>query len=49
MTQFTMKLDKKHQRPVVVLKNGLTALVDTGAYIPVCILLPTMTLMLLLI
>lgn len=35
MKQFTMKLDRKHQRPVVVLKNGLTALVDTGAYIPV--------------
>ena len=35
MRQFTMKLDKKHQRPVVVLKNGLTALLDTGAYIPV--------------
>lgn len=35
MKQFTMKLDKKHQRPVVALKNGLTALVDTGAYIPV--------------
>ncbi len=35
MKQFTMKLDKKHQRPVVVLKNGLTALFDTGAYIPV--------------
>jgi len=30
-----MKLDKKSQRPVVVLKNGLTALLDTGAYIPV--------------
>lgn len=35
MRQFTMKLDKKNQRPVVVLKNGLTALLDTGAYIPV--------------
>lgn len=35
MKQFTMKLDRKHQRPVVVLKNGLTALLDTGAYIPV--------------
>ena len=35
MKQFTMRLDKKHQRPVVVLKNGLTALLDTGAYIPV--------------
>ncbi len=35
MRQFTMKLDKKSQRPVVVLKNGLTALLDTGAYIPV--------------
>lgn len=35
MRQFTMKLDKKNQGPVVVLKNGLTALLDTGAYIPV--------------
>lgn len=35
MKQFTMKLESKHQRPVAVLKNGLTALVDTGAYIPV--------------
>lgn len=30
-----MRLDRKHRRPVVVLKNGLTALLDTGAYIPV--------------
>lgn len=35
MRQFTMKLDKKNQGPIVVLKNGLTALLDTGAYIPV--------------
>ncbi len=33
--QFTLKLDKNRQRPVVLLSNGLTALLDTGAYIPV--------------
>lgn len=30
-----MRLDLNHQRPVVMLKNGLTALLDTGAYIPI--------------
>lgn len=35
MKQFTMKLDRQHKRPVVVLNNGLTALLDTGAYIPI--------------
>lgn len=35
MRQFTLNLDKTQQRPVVVLKNNLTALLDTGAYIPV--------------
>ena len=35
MKQFTLKLDKNRQRPVVLLSNGLTALLDTGAYIPV--------------
>ena len=35
MKQFTLKLDKKQQRPVVLLKNTLLALLDTGAYIPV--------------
>lgn len=35
MKQYTMKLDSTRQRPVVILDNGLTALLDTGAYIPV--------------
>lgn len=35
MKQYTLKLDSTRQRPVVMLKNGLTALLDTGAYIPV--------------
>lgn len=35
MKQYTMKLDHTRQRPVVILNNGLTALPDTGAYIPV--------------
>lgn len=35
MKQFMLKLDKNRQRPVVLLSNGLTALLDTGAYIPV--------------
>lgn len=30
-----MSLDKNHQRPVVMLNNRLTALLDTGAYIPI--------------
>lgn len=35
MKQYTLRLDKTRQRPVVILNNGLTALFDTGAYIPV--------------
>lgn len=35
MKQYTLHLDKQYQRPVVLLSNGLTALFDTGAYIPV--------------
>lgn len=35
MKQLTMRLDENHQRPVVKLDNGLTALLDTGAYIPI--------------
>lgn len=35
MRQFSLNLDKKYKRPVVLLKNGLMALLDTGAYIPV--------------
>lgn len=35
MRQYTLNLDKKHVRPVVLLQNGITALLDTGAYIPV--------------
>lgn len=35
MKQYTLHLDKQYQRPVVMLSNGLTALLDTGAYIPV--------------
>ena len=35
MKQFTLRLDATQQRPVVLLKNSLTALLDTGAYIPV--------------
>ena len=33
--QFTIRLDKKQQRPAVFLKNALAAWVDTGAFIPV--------------
>ena len=35
MKQFTLRLDVTQQRPVVLLKNSLTALLDTGAYIPI--------------
>lgn len=35
MKQYTMSLDENHQRPVVMLNNGLTALLDTRAYIPI--------------
>lgn len=31
MKQYTLRLDKTRQRPVVILNNGLTALFDTGA------------------
>lgn len=37
MKQFTLRLDKKQQRPVVLLNDALTALLDTGAVIPVWI------------
>ena len=35
MKQMTLELDGRQQRPVVKLDNGLRALLDTGAYIPV--------------
>ncbi|MBR1741648.1 MAG: hypothetical protein IJ733_07205 [Lachnospiraceae bacterium] len=35
MRQMTVDLDEKQQRPVVILDNGLAALLDTGAYFPV--------------
>lgn len=35
MIQFTLDLDYKQERPVIMLENGLTALLDTGAYMPV--------------
>ena len=35
MTQFTLRLDKKQQRPVVLLNDTLTELLDTGAVIPI--------------
>ena len=35
MKQFTLPLDATQQRPVVLLKNSLTTLLDTGAYIPI--------------
>jgi hypothetical protein len=33
--KFKLNLDKSIQRPVITLNNGLTALLDTGAEIPV--------------
>lgn len=33
MKQYTLPLDRHFQRPVVKLSNGLTALLDTGAFI----------------
>lgn len=33
--KLTFELDESSQRPIVILKNGLTALVDTGALFPV--------------
>lgn len=35
MKQLLLHLDNNYQRPVIKLENGLTALLDTGAYIPV--------------
>lgn len=35
MKQITLPLDNKQQRPVVIVGNNMTALLDTGAYIPV--------------
>lgn len=35
MKQITLNLDKKQQRPMVLLQSGLTALLDTGAFMPV--------------
>lgn len=35
MQQAILNLDKTQQRPVVQLKNGVLALLDTGAFIPV--------------
>lgn len=35
MQQMVIDLDDKQQRPVAILENGLTALLDTGAYMPV--------------
>ena len=35
MKQMTLKLDSLQQRPVVIVGNGMTALLGTGAYIPV--------------
>lgn len=35
MRQFSLKMDVAQQRPVILLENALTALLDTGAYIPI--------------
>ena len=35
MKQITLDLDEKQQRPIAILDNGLNALIDTGAYLPV--------------
>lgn len=35
MKQFTLRLDRKQQKPVVLLNDALTALLDTGAIIPI--------------
>lgn len=35
MRQMTLKLDSTQQRPVVLVGDNMTALLDTGAYIPV--------------
>ncbi len=36
ISQFVLNLDKRQQRPVILL-DGLSALLDTGAYVPVWI------------
>ena len=36
ISQFVLNLDKRQQRPVIIL-DGLSALLDTGAYVPVWI------------
>ena len=35
MIQFSLSLDRTQQRPVILLNNSLTALLDTGAYFPI--------------
>lgn len=35
MLQMTMDLDHKQQRPAILLEDNLTALLDTGAFVPV--------------
>lgn len=35
MRQILLELDKSNPRPVVLLKDDLTALLDTGAFVPV--------------
>lgn len=35
MKQMTLRLDSLQQRPVVIVGENMTALLDTGAYIPV--------------
>ncbi|MDD7332919.1 MAG: hypothetical protein PUG70_00830 [Lachnospiraceae bacterium] len=35
MRQITLNLDGSYRRPVAVLQNGLRAMLDTGAFIPV--------------
>ena len=35
MRQITLLMDDTQKRPVIQISNGLTALLDTGAYIPV--------------
>lgn len=37
MRQSMLKLDRNYQRPVVILENGIMALLDTGALMPVWI------------
>lgn len=35
MRTFILRLDKKQDRPVILLENSFTALLDTGAYFPI--------------